>query len=114
LSARNGKSGSTAAPRRLFERSTGDDEMKKKGNVLNANTTTIKENSQIDPVTYRAGAPAVRRRLPRGPGHSEDHPGSPRTLTRDPRKPWQKKGGNPDTNRTLRKLPCSIAYDAVD
>jgi hypothetical protein len=66
-------------------------------------------------IKYRSNAPGgVRRRLPRGPGHAEDHPGSPRTLVRDPRPPWQKHGGSPDANRTLRKLPCSIADGGVD
>jgi hypothetical protein len=85
--------------------------VKKKGNVLNANTPTIKEDGKIDPVSYRAGALAVRRRLPRGPGHSEDHPGSPRTLTRDTGRPWDNPEDNSKGVRTLRRLPWSIATD---
>jgi hypothetical protein len=50
----------------------------------------------------------------RAGGHQEHHHGTPRTLTRDPRKPWQKHGGNPDTHRTLHKLPCSIADGGID
>jgi hypothetical protein len=69
-------------------------------------------------IRYRPGAPAgVRRRLPRGGGHPETHAGSPRTLVRDNRKPWQHSGGNPEDNsklRDLRRLPGSIAHDAVD
>jgi hypothetical protein len=40
-----------------------------------------------------------------------------RTLLRDPRKPWQAKGGYEEDNsglRDLRKLPCSIADGGVD
>jgi hypothetical protein len=91
--------------------------MRKKGNVLNANTGTIKENSKTDPVTYRAGATTggVRRRLPRGPGHSEDHPNSPRTLRRLGSVPLgARRDKNPEDlsdMRTLRKLPWSIATD---
>jgi hypothetical protein len=57
----------------------------------------------------RLAVPAFKRG-----GYEEGFPGSPRTLTRDPRKPWQHSGGNPDCNRTLRKLPCSIADGSVD
>jgi hypothetical protein len=70
-------------------------------------------------IKYRSNAPggAMRRlavpSFKRG-GYPEGFPGSPRTLTRDARKPWQARGGNPDTNRTLRKLPASIAHNAVD
>jgi hypothetical protein len=74
-------------------------------------------------IKYRSNAPGgVMRRLAvpsfkRG-GYPEGFPGSPRTLTRDPRKPWQHSGGNPEQSpgspRTLRKLPCSISNGAVD
>jgi hypothetical protein len=70
-------------------------------------------------IKYRSNAPGgVMRRLAvpsfkRG-GYPEGFPGSPRTLTRDPRPNWLKKGGNPDTNRTLRRLPATISERPVD
>jgi hypothetical protein len=70
-------------------------------------------------IKYRSNAPGgAMRRLAvpsfRRGGYPEGFPGSPRTLTRDPRKPWQKRGGNQDGGRTLRRLPASISHDAVD
>jgi hypothetical protein len=92
--------------------------MRKKGNVINApNTQTIIENGKLDPVSYRPNAPAGARRRATDDFRAYDHfgvtpPGG--RLLRDERKPWQKKGGNPDEGRTLHKLPCSIADGAVD
>jgi hypothetical protein len=70
-------------------------------------------------IKYRSNAPGgVMRRLAvpsfkRG-GYPEGFPNSPRTLTRDNRRPWQACGGNYDGGRTLRRLPCSISDGAVD
>jgi hypothetical protein len=68
---------------------------------------------------YRSGAPGGTRRCAIASNERDDKWGFPagRTLLRDSRAPWQKKGGNPEDNskmRGLRRLPWSIAGGCVD
>jgi hypothetical protein len=102
--------------------------MRKKGNVINApNTTTIKEDSKLDPVNYSRNTPTMRRlnqksmysggSTPSKGTHQEHMPGSPRTMRRLPGD-HAKHGGYEEsqagTPRTLRKLPASISDGGVD
>jgi hypothetical protein len=72
------------------------------------------KNSRI---RYRPGAPGGTRRRAIASNEKKDKWGfndASRTLMRDPRKPWQPKGGYEENNsnmRSLRKLPWSIASD---